>query len=147
MCTLLVQSVGPQILRQFGGVVGLDTGGSAVDGVLPDWRVISGTQAVDVNVNVCLFRDCDDIILEITGVESDHVKIQIGEQFLESGGIVSFGHDFQRRTQRENAFQKTSAPIDHDLVEHIRLLKSGYQIGRSEIFAIDVDANLAVSQV
>lgn len=100
----------PQILHQLGGPVGLNAGGSPVNGILPVRRFISGSETVDVNLDVRLLRDRDHIILEILCVESNHVRIQIGEQFRECGASSASGMTLRDGRNARTPFRKARPP-------------------------------------
>jgi hypothetical protein len=58
-------------------VIGLDAGCSTIHGVLPALWVVSGAQAVDVNLDARMFGYSDHIVFEISGVESYDARRQV----------------------------------------------------------------------
>ncbi len=107
---LFVQFARSQILHQFGGPVGLNAGCSPIDGILPDRRLISGSQAVDVDVNVRLLRDCDHIIFEVTRVESDHAEIKLASSFSSVVALSASGMTFRDGRSASTPFKKPAPP-------------------------------------
>jgi len=131
---------------EFGGMVGLNAGGSSADGVGPGGRVVIGAEAVDEDAFVGVTSEGDDLVLEVAAVEGDDLGSKGFEVLGEDGGGDGFGHrQFGVSSGGESGEQRETA-IDDRVGEHVVAAKRGKERWGVDLLGIDIDAAAAAEE-
>gem|GEM_PF-4947722 len=131
---------------EFGGMVGLDAGGSSADGVGPGGRVVIGAEAVDEDAFLGVTGKGDDFVLEVAAVEGDDFRLEEFEVLGEDGGGDRFGHRQFGISSGGEFGEQREAAIDDRVGEHAVAAKGGKESWGVDLLGIDVDAAAAAEE-
>ena len=123
-------------------MIGLNSRRAEPDGFFPRGGIVGGSQAIDKDAGVGLFRDVDDGGFEVRRVEGEHPGVQVFDELRGEADIPRFGHDGDSGIELLHFFAHAPGVGDH-VVRHVVGIQVVHQIFCRDGFAVHIDADFA----